>query len=428
MMKKYLKIGIAGVILAMTLGTAGCAKKEESGFAPELDTGKRVYMNVTGFFGNFEALDQVIVDFNQYYPNVEFGYEQVGGDNFDSYLEANPNVDVMMTSEDIFSKFGSEVMDSCVDLAKKDIDLSGIEPDMLQRGYHDGKLLAIPMGQNIYGMVVNVSLLEKEGLTVPENYEEFLKVLEALKERGYTPIQGPDQKVYAELTQNMLFDELLSDDELYQDLLDGKESVVEALMPVAEKLETVVENGYTDLSVNQSYPADNYDQAILRFFDGEVPFWVCNTEKVSGMKKRESKSESFQKSPFNYTFIYPPLGEKGAYAYREPWVGFSVNEKAENYDYAVEFVRFLAQPDEIRKMGEIKGIPSVAVEKSDVEVYRNVLDPQNVEMECVNEGKITPAVMSNWYACASGYAEGKFASAKDMLEAFVKLCSGQAVQ
>lgn len=427
-MKKYLKIGIAGVILTMVLGTAGCGKKEESGFTPELDTGKKVYMNVTGFFGNFEALDQVIVDFNRYYPNVEFSYEQVGGDNFDSYLEANPNVDVMMTSEDVFSKFGSEVIDSCADLAKEDLDLSAIEPDMLQRGYHDGKLLAIPMGQNIYGMAVNVSLLEKEGLTVPENYEEFLNVLTVLKERGYTSIQGPDQKVYAELTQSMLFDELLSDEDLYQDLLDGKESAVEALMPVAEKLEKMVKNGYTDLSVNQSYPADNYDQAILRFFDGEVPFWVCNTEKVSGMKKRESKSESFQKSPFDYTFIYPPLGEKGVYAYREPWFGFSVNENGTNYDYAVEFVRFLAQSDEIRKMGEIKGIPPVSEEKTEDTVYKNVYDPESLEMSCVNEGKITPEITADWYTCTSGYAEGKYSSARDMMEMFVKLCSGQAVQ
>lgn len=28
----------------------------------------------------------------------------------------------------------------------------------------------------------------------------------------------------------------------------------------------------------------------MTFFEGNVPFWVCDTEKVSGMKKRESKS------------------------------------------------------------------------------------------------------------------------------------------
>lgn len=424
-MKKYLRAGIAALTAAAVLGTAGCGKKEESGFTPKLDTGKKVYMNVSGFFGNFEALDQVIADFNQYYPNVEFSYEQVGGDNFDSYLAANPNVDVMMTSEDIFAKFGSEVEDSCVDLANEEIDVSAIEEDMLQRGYHDGKLLAVPMGQNIYGMAVNVSLLEKEGLSIPENYEEFLNVLSVLKERGYTPIQGPVQKVYAELTQNMLFDMLLSDEKLYTDLMAGEKSAIEALMPVAEKLETIVENGYTDLSVNESYPPDNYDQAILRFFDGEVPFWICNTEKISGMKKRESKSESFQKDPFEYTFVFPPLGENGSYAYREPWFGFSVNKNGTNYDYAVEFVRFLATKDEIKKMGEIKGIPPVSVEKTEGTIYENVLDPKNVEVSCVNEGKITPGITTNWYTCTSSYAEGNFASVQEMLETFIELCAGQ---
>lgn len=44
------------------------------------------------------------------------------------------------------------------------------------------------MAQHFYGMVVNVSLLEKEGLSVPTNYSEFSQVLTALKDKGYTPI------------------------------------------------------------------------------------------------------------------------------------------------------------------------------------------------------------------------------------------------
>lgn len=424
-MKKGSITKIAALLCVAALGVTGCGQKKEKdqGFEASLDTEAKVTLSTAGFFGNFEALDQVIADFNQYYPNVEFAYEQVGIETFDSYLEANPGVDVMMTSEDIFEKYGDQVTSTCADLKEEGVPLSAIDEKMLSRGYHDGKLTSIPMGQNVYGLIVNVSLLEKEGLQVPDTYEEFLTVLAALKEKGYTPIQGPESKVYAELVQGMAYDLILNDKNLYEDLMAGKESAVEKLQPVYDRLNDMIENGYIDSAVNVNYPDDNYDQAILNFFEGDVPFWVCNTEKVSGMKKRESKSEAFQKNPFTYTYIYAPLGEKGVYAYKEPWYGFSVNKNAENYDYAVEFLRFLAGKDELNTLASIKGVPSVAVESNDIDVYKDIKKPEKTEMEEVNEGAITSSMVTNWYSSVNQYIAGEYTDEKEALENFVEMCA-----
>lgn len=422
-MKVYKKLAMAGLFFAAAVGVAGCAKKDSAGFTPRLDTQNKVVLGTTGFFGNFEALDMVTDDFNKYYPNVEFSYDQINSDNYEDYLLANPTVDILMTSDEVFHKFGDSVVDVFADLTDEDIDLGSIDKDMLYMSYCDGKLISIPMGQNIYGLVVNVTLLKNEGLSVPQNYDEFINVLAALKEKGYTPIQGADSKVYAELTENMLYDMLLTDKALYADLMAGSESAVDALMPVADKLEYIIDNGFTDLEVNRTYPSDNYDKAILTFFEGNVPFWVCNTEKVSGMKKRESKSESFAANPFEYTYIYAPLGEKGAYAYREPWLGFAVNKNSDKYEYAVEFMRFLATEDEINKIADIKGVPSVAVRKNDVAVYHDILNTRTVEMDCVNDGSITPAIISNWYTSVNQYASGTIDTTRAAMEYFVELCS-----
>ena len=425
-MKKKLVTGMAMLLCVASLGMTGCGQKQEEKkenvFEPKLDTEESVVLTTSGFFGNFEALDQVIADFNEYYPNVEFSYEQNGIDNFESYIEANPNTDIMMTSEEIFEKLGDQVNSNCVDLSKEDITLSDIDEKMLSRGYHDGKLSAIPMGQNTYGLVVNVSLLEKEGLEVPTNYDEFTSVLKILKEKGYTPIQGPNSKVYAELTQDMAYDMILNDKDLYKDLMDGKKSAADKLQPVYERLNEMIAQGFIDPSVNENYPDDNYDQAILNFFEGDVPFWVCSTEKVSGMKKRESKSEAFQKDPFTYTYIYAPLGEKGVYEYREPWYGFSVNKNAENYDYAVEFMRFLATKDEINTIANIKGVPSVALESTDLDVYKDISKPEKIEMKGVNEGTITSSMVTNWYSCVNKYVAGEYETDKQALEEFVEMC------
>lgn len=422
-MKRYLKCLTALLLCLTMLSVAGCGKKEAKNneFKPRLDTDAKVVINVSGFFGNFEALDQVTNDFNQFYPNVEFSYEQLSVENFESYMEANPGVDIVMTSEEVFDKYGDNLKECFVDLSKEDINLSDIREDMLKRGYHDGKLLSVPMGQNIYGIVVNETLLEKEGLSVPGNYEEFLNALSVLKDKGYVPIQGPTSKVYAELTQGMAYDMIMNDKNLYNDLIAGKDSAADKLQTVYDKLDTLINSGYIDNEVNKTYPSDNYDKAILKFFEGNVPFWVCNTEKVSGMKKRESKSEAFQANPFKYTYIYSPLGDNGVYAYTEPWFGFSVNKNSDDYDYAVEFMRFMSTKDEINKMASIKGIPSVAINNTDADIYKNVINPEKTEMNCVNDGTISSGMISNWYTCVNKYISGEFKTGKDALRQFVSL-------
>ena len=126
---------------------------------------------------------------------------------------------------------------------------------------------------------------------------------------------------------------------------------------------------------------------------------------------------------FEYAFIYAPLGESGSYAYSEPWFGFSVNKNAENYDYAVEFIRFLAQKDELDTMADIKGIPSVTADGAEKEIYKNILHPENAEMECVNEGDVTSAMVTAWYTCAEKYASGEYATQQEAASDFINMCS-----
>ena len=96
------------------------------------------------------------------------------------------------------------------------------------------------------------------------------------------------------------------------------------------------------------------------------------------MKKRESKSEAYTASPFEYRFIFAPTGEKGAYEYCEPWYGFSVNKDAEDIEYAMEFIRFLATSPELDQIAEIKGVPPIT-KNADAERYTYVVNVQKVQ-------------------------------------------------
>lgn len=443
-MKRFMLRAAASLCAAavLTAGLAACAPQQttdapavsssavtqSAGFEPRLDTQASVALDTGVFFGNFEALDQVINAFNELYPNVTISYEQVSIGQVAEYLKNNTNVDIVMT-EDTNLRYSdwtdSYVLDDIADLSAEDIDVSAIQSDLLDACTIDGKLTRIPMGQVLAGIVVNKTLLEKEGLSVPTNYQEFLDTCEALKQAGYTPIQGPENFVYSQLVYNLAMTTLGNDPALLDALNNGDESAVDALEPIFAKVTELKDKGYIDPAVNAEYPDDNYDGAILKFFEGDVPFWVCNTEKVSGMKKRESKSETFSASPFEYQFMYTPIADDGVCEFVEPWVGFSINKNSDSYDYAVEFIRFLAQEEQLNTMASIKGVPAVTKNSTD-ERYSAILQPENVAQSYINKGALLNHVKDYFTGSAKDLGAGNFADARAAAEDYVSRCAETA--
>lgn len=81
-------------------------------------------------------------------------------------------------------------------------------------------------------------------------------------------------------------------------------------------------------------------------------------------------------SPFEYQFVFVPFVDNGVYEYREPWSGFSVNKDAPDFDYAVEFILFLATEPELNRIAEIKGVP-FATKTPSAGVYSGVANDTN---------------------------------------------------
>ena len=364
-------------------------------------------------------------NFNVYYPNVTVNYEANSGDKLAEYLKNNSYADIVMTDdtnlryEDWADYY---VLDQVADLSAEDIDLSAVQDDLLEACTYDGKLARLPIGLNLSGMAVNKTLLRKEGLEVPTTWQEFLDVCEALKQKGYTPIQGSESVVYSDLVYNMGMTELGNDPTLISALNDNEETAVTAIAAVYDRLEEVLEKGYTDQAVNAEYPADNYDGAILKFFEGDVPFWVCSTANYSGMKKRESKSETYSANPFDYEFMYVPTGDNGVYEYVEPWVGFSVNKASDVYDYAVEFLRFLAQEDQMDTIASVKGVPSAAKSSTDAR-YEAARNPEKVEARYVNTGNVLNHMKDFFRNEASHLGTGENSSAEEAARNYVSRCA-----
>ena len=357
------------VLMLLSLAACGSKKQEATtaeGFTPALDTSSGGHIDIVGGYDNFEALEAEFDRFNDYYPNVELVYTKVDDYNnmIGTVLNGNDAPDIYVNYSWMY---GREQYKASIDHAEDLTDPAlGLDLDCIRSNIilntDDGTLPMVPVFSNSYGMLVNNSLFEKEGLSVPATYQELVTVCEAFREKGYeNPMMGFSQKETTSLFSLTVYPyfcgTVAHDAEAVKKLNALDVSAGEYMRPALEKLVQFLNDGCVDLDACAEIE-NNYDAVILRFFEGDVPMMLCSGDTVSGTKKRESRSEAFIANPFTYTFAPVPMSDEGANFLDMPNLQFSVNKDSANLEMTNEFMRFLITPQELNEMAQNKGLIS----------------------------------------------------------------------
>ena len=355
----------------MILGLSSCGKEEqktetEKGFKPSQDTSLSCNINVAGGYDNFEALEAEFDRFNEFYPNVKLVYTKIDDYNnmIGTVLDGNDAPDIYVNYSWMY---GREQYKSSIDHAEDlsdpalNLDLNCIRSNIILKT-DDGKLPMVPVFSNTYGMLVNKSLFEKEGLNVPTTYQELAAVCKAFKEKGYqNPIMGFSQKETTSLFTLSIYPyfcgTVANNAEAVKKLNEMDPSAGEYMRPSLEKILQFKNDGCVDLDACAKIE-NNYDAVIMRFFEGDVPMMTASGDTVSGTEKRESRSEAFIASPFKYSFAPIPMSDDGASFLDMPNLQFSVNKDSKNLNMANEFMRFLITSEELNTMAQKKGLMS----------------------------------------------------------------------
>ncbi len=367
-MKKTMCMFLA---LLMILGLAACGSEKQAvttveGFRPALESSVNCHISVVGGYDNFEALEAEFDRFNDYYPNVELVYTKVDdySNMIGTVLNGNDAPDIYVNYSWMY---GREQYKASIDHAENLADPAlGLDLDCIRSNIilktDDGRLPMVPVFSNTYGMLVNNSLFEKEGLSVPATYQELVAVCEAFREKGYAnPMMGFSRKETTSLFTLTVYPFFCgtvahnADAVTKLNALDA--SAGEYMRPSLEKLVQFLNDGCVDLDACAEIE-NNYDAVILRFFEGDIPMMLCSGDAVSGTKKRESRSEAFIANPFTYTFAPVPMSDEGANFLDMPNLQFSVNKDSSNLEMANEFMRFLITPRELNEMAQNKGLIS----------------------------------------------------------------------
>ena len=368
MMKKTMCMLLA-LLMILSLTACGQKKQEEpaeEGFRPALDTSVSSHLIIAGSYNNFEALEAEFDRFNEYYPNVELMFTKVDDYNniIGTVLDGNDAPDIYVNYSWMY---GRERYKAAIDHAENladpalGLDLDCIRSNIILRT-DDGTFPMVPVFSNTYGMLVNNSLFEKEGLSVPTTYSELVAVCDAFREKGYdNPMMGFSREELTSLFTVAMYPffcgTVAHDAEAVKKLNALDASAGEYMRPSLEKIVQFLNDGCVNLDACAEIE-NNYDAVILRFFEGDIPMMICSGDAVSGTKKRESRSEAFIASPFAYTFAPVPMSDDGAIFLDMSNLQFSVNKGSPNLDMANEFMRFLITPRELNEMAQNKGLMS----------------------------------------------------------------------
>ena len=361
--------GLMSLLIAAVLLLAALPAWAE--FTPKLDPDTHGRVTVLGNYNNFEALESAFERFNRYYPDVELTYTKL-----DSYNRMIATAIMNEEGADIYCVFdwmiGREDYQAVLEAEETlnapglDIDFSCFDQNLIYTN-EQGAVPMIPVFVGTFGMLVNEDLFTGLNLKVPANLTELLEASAELKRAGYeSPMMGymDASGIYNIMYYGEFCRSIRGNAALIERLNALDPSAGESLRGILERMKGLLDAGVVDPGKCANEISDNYNQVILRFFEGDVPMMLATGDTVSGTLKRESQSAAFTERPFNYSFYPVPVAEDGGVFAKMVSLNFAVNKNSASLDIANEFIRFLCTAEEMNHMAEIKRLATPTTDLS----------------------------------------------------------------
>lgn len=196
-MKKRIAVVLGCMIAAVSI--SACS----SGAKPQEDGSKTTQKSETDdgvltleFFqqkmeeGPQKGYQKIIDQFNQENPDIKIEMNTVpdAGTVLTSRI-ASGDIPVLFSDYPTQQQFKQKVANGYVQELSDQEFLKNVEESALaMTKQEDGNYYALPYSRNYMGVYYNQEIFEENGLEIPETWEEFVKICEALKEKGITPV------------------------------------------------------------------------------------------------------------------------------------------------------------------------------------------------------------------------------------------------
>lgn len=345
---------VATGALALTGCSSGSSQSGESGSSSgnSLD----LYLNMTTGSSQYKAIQELGSEFEeQTGTKVNI---TIDSSNFED------NMKVRMASgnlPDIWTTHGWSVMryspylEKLTDRSWAQYVNKGLDESMRD---DNGDLYALPIEYTVTGMLVNFDVLDEAGVD-PDSittWDDFDAALAKVKAIGKTPLEssGKGNGPAGDLA-NVISANAFTDDQL-KEFTDGTFDSDAYQSEVLDKVASWAEKGY----FNADYVSASSDDMSRALATGEAAF-------AAGQPSLLGTSLSYNPDA-NVGFIpFPSNGTSGQYLVGgEGMAAFGVWKDSPNKEAALEFIDFLAEPDNAKVLleayGSYSGLTNVSVD------------------------------------------------------------------
>lgn len=346
-MKKSLIFFILSIFFLLTL--IGCSSSSSSG---NTKTTLTLFSTVTNESDQI-ALDELIAKFEDQHKDIDIK-QNYPANEYESMLRVKMGANDM---PDLFDTHGwakNRYAEYVEDLSSMDwvdnLDPS-LEPFLTDE---DGKVYALPLNQAKDGLTYNASLLEEYGINPPKTFDEFMRALQTIKEKGkgeVTPLWffGSDKVAFGQYFDQFATPLLITDknNDHSKELLDGTFDWKHySYLP--EKLLEMQEKGY----LNEDALTAQIHQLPELMAQNKIGF-------VVGGGMLGPSVQDLNPDIKLGVIPMPAIHEGGI----QSWIGgerhtLAVWKDSENKDAAKEFIAFMAEPENAKAIAEGTSLPS----------------------------------------------------------------------
>lgn len=351
-MKWFKKLRYLVIASVSVLALAACGNTEETS-----TNGK----TVIEFFNQKKemegTIEEIIQDFEKLHPDIDV--------QMTSVPDAGTVLKTRMLSGDV---------PDVINLYPQNIDFqewanAGFFYDMTGQDYLDnlknqyadkyainGKVYNVPLTANVSGIYYNKTKFEALGLKAPETWDEFVQLVDDIKEAGETPfaIAGTEGWTLNGYHQLSLITTTGSADAANEYLRYSQPNSISAdddiLKADAAKLDLLADEG----NQQANWKGASYNDAIVAFTSEDALMTTNGSWALAAMRQQEP---TFEIS----TFAFP--GEEPG---QSATVGagdfaLSIAAETENLEAAETFVAYMTTPEPMQKYYDVDGSPVAVI-------------------------------------------------------------------
>lgn len=334
--KKMISVLMFGALMAGMLTVTGCGGSSNGDSSAK--GGKTELELFSSKAENKDVLQQLVDKFNEAHEDVTIKITAPAdaGTVLKTRMAKNDMPDiVMMGGDNNYTEVESAGM--LVDLSDQDY-ISNIQDSYMQMVYDvnkdkEEKAYGVPYATNASGVIYNVDKFEEFGLEIPKTWDEFIDVLDQIKDAGEQPLLMTYKDAWTSLCPWNSMAPDLQPDGFTDDRKEGKTTFAGTHEEIVEKYLTLLDYAQDD------FMGLTYDDGNKAFANGDAVMIINGNWAINQYKNANAD--------INVNMFALPASDDESKNYVTSGVDvlMGVCKDSANEDMAKEFVSFMMEPE-----------------------------------------------------------------------------------